>query len=57
MPVPVVAHGGAGTLEDIVEVAKLGVDGVAIAGVLHYKRLTVKDIKQHLIDNGVEVRA
>ena len=36
---------------------KLGVDGVAIAGVLHYNRLTVKDIKQHLINNGVEVRA
>lgn len=57
VPVPVVAHGGAGTLDDIVQVAKLGVDGVAIAGVLHYNRLTVKDIKQHLINNGVEVRA
>lgn len=57
VPVPVVVHGGAGTLDDIVQVAKLGVDGVAIAGVLHYNKLTVKNIKQHLINNGVEVRA
>jgi cyclase len=57
VPVPVVAHGGAGTLDDILQVAKLGVDGVAIAGLLHYNKLTIMDIKQHLIRNGVEVRA
>lgn len=57
VPVPVVAHGGAGSLEDIAAVAKLGVDGVAIASMLHYNRTSVKDIKQYLGNQGVEVRA
>lgn len=57
VPVPVVAHGGAGTLDDFVKAAKAGVDGVAVAGVLHYNKLTVKDIKRHLVAEGVEVRA
>ena len=56
VPVPVVAHGGAGKIEDIVEVAKLGVDGVAIAALLHYQELTVARIKQGLAAAGVEVR-
>ncbi len=55
--VPVIAHGGAGSLDDILAVAKLGVDGVAVAGLLHYGKLTVRDIKQHLASHGVGVRA
>jgi cyclase len=57
VPVPVVAHGGAGSLEDIAAVAKIGVDGVAIASMLHYNRTSVKVIKQYLSSQGVEVRA
>ena len=56
VPVPVVAHGGAGSLEDILECARLGVDGIALASVLHYKKLTVGDIKHYLLSNGIEVR-
>lgn len=54
--VPVVAHGGAGSIQDIVEVAKLGVDGVAIASVLHYNKLTIAQIKQGLAAAGIKVR-
>jgi cyclase len=54
--VPVVAHGGAGSVQDIVDVAKLGVDGVAIASVLHYNKLNIAQIKQGLAAAGIKVR-
>lgn len=54
--VPVVAHGGAGSIEDIVQVAKLGVDGVALASMLHYGTFTIAQIKQGLAAAGIEVR-
>jgi imidazole glycerol-phosphate synthase subunit HisF len=56
VPVPVVAHGGAGSLEDILECAETGVDGIAIASLLHYKKTTVSEIKHFLKINGIEVR-
>lgn len=54
--VPVVAHGGIGTLDHIIEVAETGVDGIAIASTLHYKRLSIPEIKNALINRGIEVR-
>lgn len=56
VPVPVVVHGGAGTLDHLDAVAALGVDGVAIAGMLHYNRSNVREIKQHLLSRGIAVR-
>ena len=53
---PVVVHGGAGSVEHVVQVAHLGVDGVALASVLHYNKLTIAQVKQGLIEAGVEVR-
>ena len=54
--VPVVAHGGAGSAAQVAEVANLGVDGVAIASVLHYHQTTVGELKKSLAGSGVEVR-
>lgn len=54
--VPVVAHGGASSIADIVQAAQLGVDGVALASVLHYGTLSVAQIKQGLAAAGIEVR-
>lgn len=56
IPVPVVAHGGAGSLQHIIEAAKLGVDGLALAHVLHYKIHTIQEIKTALSNAGFEVR-
>jgi cyclase len=56
LDVPVVAHGGAGSVEDIVQASRLGIDGVAIASVLHYGTLQIGAIKQALASAGVEVR-
>jgi cyclase len=54
--VPVVAHGGAGSIEHLVEVAALGVDGVAISSLLHYNVTTIDQLKPELAKRGVEVR-
>lgn len=54
--VPIVAHGGAGSLQDILDVAKLGVDGIAIANILHYQSVSINEIKEFLTRNGIEVR-
>jgi len=54
--VPVVVHGGAGSTEDIVAAARAGLDGVAVASLLHYKRSSIGDIKNALSDAGIEVR-
>lgn len=54
--VPVIAHGGPGTPAHLVEAAKLGVDGVAVASLLHYKQATVDELKNHLASAGIAVR-
>jgi imidazole glycerol-phosphate synthase subunit HisF len=53
--IPVVIGSGAGSLDDILEVAKLNPSGIAIASLLHYNVLTIEEIKQHLINNGFHV--
>ena len=55
--VPVIASGGAGTLEHFYDVLALGkADAVLAASVFHYKTFTIRQVKQYLRDKGVEVR-
>jgi cyclase len=54
--IPVVAHGGAGSVADIVAAAQAGVDGVLLASLLHYQRLTIPELKRELTRKGIEVR-
>lgn len=57
VPVPVIASGGMGSTQDLVDAAKLGlVDAVAMADVLHYKRLTLPEIRNAARDAGLNVR-
>lgn len=53
---PVIAHGGAGTIQDIVLAAKSGASGVAIASMLHYGKFEIKEIKHNLATIGLSVR-
>lgn len=54
--VPVVASGGAGTLEHLRDGFLLGgVDAVLVASMLHFKATTVQEIKRYLRDAGVPV--
>ncbi|MCW8129553.1 MAG: imidazole glycerol phosphate synthase cyclase subunit [Planctomycetota bacterium] len=56
VPIPVLVHGGAGSLQDLVEAAKLGIDGLVVSSLLHYRVHTVAELKAHLVQAGVEVR-
>lgn len=56
--VPVIASGGMGTTDHLVSVAlEGGADAAAMADVLHYKRLSLIEIRAAAIANGLPVRA
>ncbi len=54
--VPVIASGGAGTLEHLVEALRAGADAVLCASIFHYGQHTVGEVKRHLADAGIPVR-
>jgi imidazole glycerol-phosphate synthase subunit HisF len=54
--VPVIASGGAGTLDHLVEALQAGADAVLCASIFHYGQHTVGEVKRHLADAGIAVR-
>ncbi len=54
--VPVIASGGAGELEHLVEALRAGADAVLCASIFHYNRYTIADAKAHLAAAGIPVR-
>lgn len=54
--VPLIASGGAGTVEHFVEAARAGADAVLAASVFHFGTLTVGAVKDALREAGVVVR-
>jgi imidazole glycerol-phosphate synthase subunit HisF len=55
--IPVIASGGAGTLEDFLEVLTVGcADAALAASVFHFGTYTVQEVKQYLTARGVPVR-
>jgi cyclase len=57
VPVPVIASGGAGTLEHLVEgITVGGADAVLAASIFHYGEFTVGQAKQVMARAGIEVR-
>lgn len=55
--VPIIASGGAGKMEHFAELFKHeGMDAGLAASIFHYKDLKIKDLKEHLRKEGVEVR-
>jgi cyclase len=56
--VPVIASGGVGTLEHLVEGALVGgADGLLAASIFHFGRYSVAEAKETLAARGVSVRA
>ncbi|MBV9281122.1 MAG: imidazole glycerol phosphate synthase subunit HisF, partial [Chloroflexi bacterium] len=56
-PVPVVASGGAGSLDDFWQALQEGrADAALAASVFHYGTYTVGDVKRYLAARGVPVR-
>lgn len=54
--VPLIASGGAGTVEHFVEAVRAGADAVLAASVFHFGTLTIAQVKDHLRTAGIEVR-
>ncbi len=57
VPIPVIASGGVGTLQHLVDgVNDGGADAVLAASIFHFGEYSVPEAKQYMQDNGVEVR-
>jgi cyclase len=54
--VPVIASGGAGELEHLVQALEAGADAVLCASIFHYGRHTIAEAKSHLAAAGIAVR-
>jgi imidazole glycerol-phosphate synthase subunit HisF len=54
--VPVIASGGAGELDHLVQALQAGADAVLCASIFHYERHTIAQAKAHLAAAGIPVR-
>jgi cyclase len=58
VPVPVIASGGVGSLDDLVDgVTKGGASAVLAASIFHFGTFTIAQAKEHLARAGVPVRS
>src|SRR5438105_9057337 len=55
VPVPVIASGGAGELEHLLQALHAGADAALCASIFHYGRHTIAEAKAHLAAGGVPV--
>ena len=57
VPVPVIASGGAGTLEHLAQGVLQGkADAVLAASIFHFGEFTLRQAKEHMKSRGIEVR-
>lgn len=55
--IPVIASGGAGSLDHLVEAVKIGgADAVLAASIFHFRTFTIAQAKSHMADAGIPVR-
>lgn len=55
--VPVIASGGAGTLDHLVEVVQFGgADAVLAASIFHYGEYSIRQAKEHMAAHGIPMR-
>jgi len=55
--VPVIASGGAGTLDHLVEAVTVGkADAVLAASIFHFGQFTIREVKEYMRSKGVTVR-
>ena len=55
--IPVIASGGAGSPEHLLEALKEGADAVLAASIFHYDRYSIAEVKEYLARNAVIVRS
>ncbi len=54
--IPIIASGGAGTMEHIKEVFEEGADAALAASIFHYKEIDIMDLKHYLHAHQIPVR-
>lgn len=54
--VPIIASGGAGSMEDFADVFKYGADAALAASVFHYKEIKIQALKTYLQEKGISAR-
>ncbi len=54
--VPIIASGGAGTMEHIKDTFQSGADAALAASIFHYKEIDIMDLKRYLKQNDIPVR-
>ena len=54
--VPVIASGGAGTMEHIKKAFEHGADAALAASIFHFKEIDIMELKHYLQGNGIPVR-
>jgi cyclase len=54
--IPVIASGGAGTLEHLYDGLAAGADAVLAASIFHYREFTIPDAKKYLSSRGIPIR-
>ena len=55
--IPVIASGGAGSVDDIADVFRLGkADAALAASIFHYGQITIAHLKDRLAEKGIDVR-
>lgn len=56
VPIPVIASGGMGSTSHMVDAFTHGADAIAMADILHYKRMGLPDIRAAAVEAGLRVR-
>jgi cyclase len=57
VPIPVVASGGVGSLDDMVDGVKQGhASAVLAASIFHFGTFSIRQVKEHMAAAGVPVR-
>ena len=54
--IPVIASGGAGTMEHIKDAFLNGADACLAASIFHFRQIEIRALKRYLKENGIEVR-
>ena len=58
LKIPLIASGGAGTLEHLVDAIKVGkADAILAASIFHYKEISIEKVKEVLLMNNILVRS
>ena len=58
LKIPLIASGGAGTLEHLVDAIKVGkADAILAASIFHYKEISIEKVKEVLLMNNISVRS